>query len=102
MTNMGLFDKIKERREAQVARVEQKWMNKLIKSAERKSPVVVDYKLLEVGDVDYDAYGVFVNSKWIETVSGDSRTAQRRAEQVEKILRELISKHLYKIPSITN
>ncbi|MGB2843174.1 MAG: hypothetical protein WBC40_11990 [Halobacteriota archaeon] len=85
---MGLRNKIKEKYEARAAKIEQKWMEKLIKAAERKSPVVVEYKLVEVGDVDYDAYGVFVNSKWIETVPGDSRTAQRRAEQIEKILRE--------------
>ena len=80
-------EKLREKHEARVAKVEQKWMEKLIKAAERKSPVVVEYKLLEVGDVDYDAYGVFVNSKWIETVPGDSRTAQRRAGQIEKVIR---------------
>ena len=33
-------------------------------------------------------YDILVNGKVIEGVFGDSRTAQRRAEQIEKILRE--------------
>ncbi len=80
---MGLRDKIKEKHEARVAKAEQKWMDKLIKAAERKSPVVVEYTALSGGG-DYD---ILVNDRWVESVFGDSRTAQRRAEQIEKILR---------------
>lgn len=81
---MGLRNKIKEKYEAKVAKVEQKQMEKLVKAAEKKSPVVVEYTSLSaMGD-----YDILVNGKVIEGVFGDSRTAQRRAEQIEKILRE--------------
>jgi hypothetical protein len=81
---MGLRNKIKEKYEARAAKVEQKQMEKLVKAAERKSPVVVEYTSLStMGD-----YDILVNGKPIEGVFGDSRTAQRRAEQIEKILRE--------------
>lgn len=81
---MGLRNKIKEKYEARAAKVEQKQMEKLVKAAERKPPVVVEYTSLStMGDYDIPVNGIV-----IEGVFGDSRTAQRRAEQIEKILRE--------------
>ena len=55
-------------------------MKKLVKAAERKSPVVVEYTSLS-SKGDYDT---LVNGKLIEGVFGDSRTAQRRSEQIKK------------------
>ncbi len=84
---MELINKIKEKlsekHEARVAKIEQNWMEKLIKAAERKSPVVVEYTSLSGGG-DYD---ILVNDKWVESVFGDSRTAERRAGHIERILR---------------
>jgi len=40
---MGLRNKIKEKHEVKVAKAEQRQMEQLIKAAERKLPVVVEY-----------------------------------------------------------